>query len=157
MSGVKPSPHRWHTLPTPAADITSVCFEDLVVPVNTRIGAEGSGFRLVQKTLEITRGGVSAFVVGLVNRAMQLTEQYAQHRHIYDRPIRELGAIADHLLHCRALELLAAAMSLKATALLNACGTGGTHYAHVAKYACCTLTEELVNEGRLVHGALKLH
>ncbi|MEZ4865657.1 MAG: acyl-CoA dehydrogenase [Caldilineaceae bacterium] len=150
------SPHRWHTLPTPAADIASVRLQDVLVPATQRIGAAGSGFRLVQQTLGITRGGVSAFAVGLANRAVQLTCHYGQTRRIYGSPILALGAIADHLLHCRALELLITAMSLKATALLNACGVGGGYYAHVAKYACCTLAEALVTEGRLLHGAAAL-
>src|SRR5258708_36510067 len=47
-------------------------------------------------------------------------------------------------------------MSLKATAMTNACGVGAAHYTCAAKYACCLLAEELVTEGRQIHGGYAL-
>jgi alkylation response protein AidB-like acyl-CoA dehydrogenase len=150
------APERWHTLPVPAADISSVCFHDLVTPVAQRIGKEGQGFDLTQTTLSLSRGGVSAFAVGASSRAIQLATSYAQRRQLYGQPILHLGAITDHVLHMRALELLVAVMSLKAIAVINCHGMGAAHYAAVAKYACCTLGEELVAEGRYLHGSRAL-
>lgn len=150
------APERWHTLPAPAADISSVCFRNLIIPVEQRIRGEGQGFDLVQTTLPLTRGGVSSFAVGTSSRAVQLATNYVQQRQMYGQPILQLGAIADHLLHLRALELLVAAMSVKAIAALNCLGMGAAHYASVAKYACCLLAEELVTEGRYIFGGRAL-
>jgi alkylation response protein AidB-like acyl-CoA dehydrogenase len=147
------SPYRWHTVPAPGADIASLQFDDVVIPAACRIGREGDGFTLVQGTLAVTRGGVGALASGLASRAVRMAARYVASRQIYGRPLVHLGAIADHLLHMRALELLATAMSVKATALLNRYGVGAAYHAAVAKVASCGLTEELVTEGRVLHGS----
>src|SRR5262249_47385926 len=150
------SPHRWHTAPAPGADISSLQFDAVVVPATRLIGREGDGFTLVQQTLAMTRGGVSALASGLAARAVRMATGYAQDRQIYGRPIAGLGTIADHLLRMRALELLATAMSVKVAALLNCHGSGAGYHAAVAKVVSCALTEELVNEGRTLHGSRAL-
>ncbi len=150
------SPYRWQTLPAPAADISSIEFSDTIVPAEQRIEREGKGLMIIQKTLAVSRGGVSALAAGLASQAVALSWDYARKRDIYGEPILRLGAITDHLLQMQALELLVSAMSVKATAAINSRGYGALHYAGVAKVACCTLTEELVNQGRLIHGGRAL-
>jgi len=147
---------RWNTLPAPAADISGVRFSGTIVPLANRLGKEGAGFSLVQKTLMISRGGIGALAAGCASRAAALTEQRAQERNIYGQPIAQLGAIAEGVLRTKALDLLIASMSLKATAMTNACGVGAAHYTSAAKYACCLLAEELVTEGRQIHGGYAL-
>lgn len=147
------SPHRWHTVPAPGADIASLQLDGVVVPAARRIGREGDGFALVQQTLAMSRGGVGALAAGLATRATRMAARYAASRQIYNRALASLGAIADHLLRMRALELLATAMSVKATALLNVHGSGAAYHAAAAKVASCALTEELVTEGRALHGS----
>ena len=150
------SPYRWLTQPVPAADISSVCFDNLVLPVSRRIGPDGQGFSIVQKTLSMSRGGVSALAVGLASRAVQLAIDYAKNRRIYDGPLLKLGAIAEHLMCMRAMELLISALSIKAIAAVNSQGVAGVHYAAAAKYACCAMAEDLVTEGRYLHGGRAL-
>jgi alkylation response protein AidB-like acyl-CoA dehydrogenase len=150
------SPRRWHTACTPAADIASTEFRGTLVPAAQRVGREGGGFALVQKTLAITRGGVGAIAAGLATRAAAQAASYAETRRLYGAAISGLGAIADHLLRIRALELLVTAMSVKAAAALNFAGSGAVYYGALAKYACGALTEELVAEGCALHGARSL-
>ncbi len=154
-ASIEPLP-RWKTLPAPAADISGVQFSGTVVPMANRLGEEGAGFSLVQKTLMISRGGIGALASGCASRAASLAEQRANERNIYGQPIARLGAIAEGVLRIKALDLLIASMSLKATAMTNACGVGAAHYTGAAKYACCLLAEELVVEGRLIHGGYAL-
>lgn len=148
--------HRWATLPVPAADISSVELHGTVVPARRLVGREGAGFTLVQKTLAISRGGVGAMAAGLARRATTIVADYVQRRAIYGPPILQLGAIADHLMHMRALELVVAALALKAAAALNAHGPGGSHYGAAAKYACCVLAEAAVAEGHVTLGSRAL-
>ncbi|HMQ30685.1 MAG TPA: acyl-CoA dehydrogenase family protein [Chloroflexaceae bacterium] len=150
------SPQRWPTLPVPAADISSVELRGTVVPAWRRVGREGGGFALVQRTLAMSRGGVGAMAAGLARRATAMVADYAQRRAIYGPPILRLGAIADHLLRMRALELAVAALALKAAAALNAHGPAAGHYGAVAKYACCALAEAAVAEGRVALGSRAL-
>jgi len=150
------STHRWQTLPVPSANIASVQFYATLVPFGQRIGREGSGFALAQKSLAVSRGGIGAIAAGLAHRAVALATDYAQERAIYGTPILQLGAITDHLMRMQALELLVTAAALKATAALNARGSAAAHYGAVAKYACCVLLEDLVAEGRYLFGSRAL-
>jgi alkylation response protein AidB-like acyl-CoA dehydrogenase len=147
------SPRRWHTVPAPGADISSLQLERVVVPAAARIGRDGDGLPLVQQTLAMSRCGVGALAAGLATRALRLTTHYAATRQIYGQPLASLGAIADHLLRMRALELLSTAMSVKATVLINRFGTGAAYYAAITKLVSSSLTEELIAEGRLLHGS----
>jgi alkylation response protein AidB-like acyl-CoA dehydrogenase len=154
-SGVS-SPHRWNTVPAPGADISSLLLDHVVIPATARIGREGDGLTLLQHTLAISRGGIGALASGLATRALQMTTHYAATREIYGQPLARLGAIADHLLRMRALELLVTAMSVKATVLLNQYGAGAAYHAAITKLISCSLTEELVTEGRVLHGSRAL-
>jgi alkylation response protein AidB-like acyl-CoA dehydrogenase len=85
-----------------------------------------------------------------------LATQYAKERRLYGAPIGQLGAIADHLLRMRALELVVSALSVKAAVAANFAGPGASPQGALAKYLCGVLTEELVAEGRVLHGARSL-
>ncbi len=110
----------------------------------------------VQRLLPLSRGGASTFAVGVAACARQLVTHHAITRQLYGQPIQQLGAIAEHLQQMQALELLTCALSLKALAAINALGGGAAYYASLAKYACCTLAEAAVDEGRLIFGSRAL-
>lgn len=149
-------PNRWHTLPAPAADITEVHVSDLLVNADHRIGSEGDGLTLVRDTLAMSRGGVAALSVGSLSKARDIVLTYARRRHLYGRPIAELGGIAGHLTRLDAIERAATAASLRATAWVNACGVDAAPYTAVAKMMSCRLAEEGITEGRHVLGARAL-
>ncbi len=147
---------RWQTLSVRAADVSGARFHDVVVPAGNAIGREGDGFAVVQKALAISRGGISAFASGTSCRGYELALDYARVRDIYGEPIIGLGAILDHLIRFEALDLLVTALSLKATALMNALGPAAAHHTAAAKLICCALAEEGVGDGRRVLGARSL-
>jgi alkylation response protein AidB-like acyl-CoA dehydrogenase len=142
---------QWETLPVRGADIAGVEF-DLVVGSEARLSPEGEGFTLIQKTLAMSRGGVSSLAAGLVASARDHAWLYAQRRNIGKHPIAEFGAIRDHLIRLDALSRIVAAISLRAAAWSNACGQQAALYSGVAKLMGTQLAEEGVEEGRLVHG-----
>lgn len=154
--GTVSSPYRWHTLPAPGANIASVVFQGTIVPPGQCVGRMGGGFALAQKALAISRGVIGSLAAGLSHRAVSLTTTYAQERAIYGAPIIELGAICDHLMRMQALDLLITTTALRANALLNARGPDASHYGAVAKYACCVLLEQLVDQGRYLLGSRAL-
>jgi Acyl-CoA dehydrogenase, C-terminal domain len=150
------SPYRWHTLPAPGANIASVAFDGTIVPRGRCVGRVGHGFALAQKSLAISRGVIGSLAAGLSHRAVSLTTAYAQERAIYGAPILELGAISDHLMRMQALDLLITAAALRANAMLNVRGSDASHYGAIAKYACCVLLEQLVDQGRYLMGSRAL-
>jgi alkylation response protein AidB-like acyl-CoA dehydrogenase len=149
-------PRRWLTLPAQAADIASVRFNDTIVSKENLLGREGSGVELLQRTLSLSRGSVSAIAAGTTARARELAVAYARERRLNDVPIGRLGPVAEHLLQMDALDMLTAAMSNKACAMANALGFGAAHYTAVAKFACSTLAEEAVRHGGRVLSARAL-
>ena len=76
--------------------------------------------------------GVAAMAAGLASRAVALADEYVGQREVYGKPIRELGAIADHLLQMRALQLVVTALSVKAAAAANFAGPGGVQQGWLA-------------------------
>lgn len=140
---------KWATLPARGADISGVEF-DLVVTSDSRLSAEGEGFTLIQKTLAMSRGGVSSLAAGVVASAREHAWLYAQRREIGGHPIAEFGAIQDHLVRLDALSRTVAAISLRAAAWSNACGQKAALYSGVAKLMACDFAEEGVEQGRIV-------
>lgn len=147
---------RWRTLPARAADISGLRFEGTLVPAAQRLGPEGSGFGLIRKTLTVSRGGIAALAAGIAARARGLAGSYAARRNLYGAPIRDLGAIAEHLLRLEVAERLAAAVAVRASWAINAQGLGAAATTAIAKFAACELAEEAVDQGARVLGGRAL-
>lgn len=141
---------RWSTLPMRGADIAGVRFHGTRVGPDAIVGKVGDGFSLVQRTLTLSRGGISGLASGCASGALALARQYAHTRDVYGGPIVGLDAIADHLVRHAELDLAAACMAIKAAVAANTLGVGAAVYTAAAKLACCALAEEAVEQGRRV-------
>ncbi len=141
---------RWPTLPMRGADIAGVRFHGTRVGADAVIGKVGDGFSLVQKTLTLSRGGISGLASGSASGALAIARRYAHERDVYGGPIVGLDAIAEHLVRHAELDLTAAAMAVKAAVAANALGIGAAIHTAAAKLACCALAEEAVDQGRRV-------
>lgn len=70
-----------------------VIFEDVHVPVTNRLGAEGEGFKIAMRTLDLSRPFVGAIAVGIAQRALDEATSYAKVRNTFGKPIAKLQAI----------------------------------------------------------------
>jgi alkylation response protein AidB-like acyl-CoA dehydrogenase len=70
-----------------------VLLDDVQVPVENRIGEEGSGFKLAMTTLDRSRPMVAAFAVGIARAAYEYARDYALGRVQFGKPIAENQAI----------------------------------------------------------------
>ncbi len=70
-----------------------VILEDVRVPVENRLGAEGEGFFIAMKSFEHTRPVVAACAVGVARAAYEYAFQYAQERTQFGKPIIAKQAI----------------------------------------------------------------
>ncbi len=68
-------------------------FEDLEVPAENLIGAEGRGFANLMKTLAVSRLFCAAQAVGIAQGALEHAVAYARERVQFGRPIAELAPI----------------------------------------------------------------
>lgn len=93
-----------------SCNTTSVTFEEVRVPAANLLGAEGDGFRIAMKTLDLSRACVAAMSVGIAQAAMEASIQYAKERVQFGKPISTLQAIqfmlADMAQYIRAARLL---------------------------------------------------
>lgn len=77
-----------------ASDTRGITFEDVRVPKENIVGAEGAGFKIAMATFDLTRPPVAAGAVGLANRAMFEATQYALQRKTFGVPIAQHQAVA---------------------------------------------------------------
>lgn len=93
-----------------AVDSNAVFIDDLRVPEEDRIGAEGDGFRVLLHGLNAERILVAAGALGAAEAALEKAAKYACEREVFGRPIGKNQAIqhplADIWMRLRAAELV---------------------------------------------------
>jgi acyl-CoA dehydrogenase len=82
-----------HKLGIKGSPTGSPVFEDVRVPSENLIGAEGKGLSVALATLERTRLGAAAQAVGIAQGATDYANAYAKERIAFGKPINELQAI----------------------------------------------------------------
>jgi butyryl-CoA dehydrogenase len=80
-----------------ASDTCEIQFDELVVPEENRLGAEGQGYRIALANLEGGRIGVAAQAVGMARAAYEIALRYAQERRSFGKTIIEHQAVAFRL------------------------------------------------------------
>lgn len=76
-----------------ASDTHSLNFNEVVVPKENRIGADGFGFKFAMSTLNGGRIGIAAQALGIAAGAFELSVKYAKERKAFGKPIAEHQAI----------------------------------------------------------------
>jgi acyl-CoA dehydrogenase len=70
-----------------ATDTSALAFQDVRVPLENRLGAEGEGFKIAMKTLDLTRPGTAAGAVGVARAAFEHAVEYSKSRVQFGQPI----------------------------------------------------------------------
>ena len=70
-----------------ASPTVALHFTDCAVPVEQRLGAEGEGFRIAMRTLDITRPATGAMAVGIAQAALDAAVAYSRERQQFGQPI----------------------------------------------------------------------
>lgn len=76
-----------------ASDTMEIFFEDCRVPVASRIGEEGEGFKIAMSSLDNGRIGVGSQAVGIAHAALDAAVSYAKQRQQFGKPIIHFQAI----------------------------------------------------------------
>ncbi|MFI1773203.1 acyl-CoA dehydrogenase [Thalassobellus citreus] len=76
------------------SDTHTLQFNDVKVPKENRIGANGSGFRFAMKTLSGGRIGIAAQALGIASGAYELALKYSKERKAFGTEIANHQAIA---------------------------------------------------------------
>jgi acyl-CoA dehydrogenase len=92
------------------AHVCDVIFDNVRVPAENRLGAEGDGFKVAMRVLDRGRLHISAVCVGAAERLIADSVAYAKERKQFGKPIAEFqliqGMIADSVAECKAAKAL---------------------------------------------------
>ena len=132
-------------------ETNEVFFDDLEIPADNLIGAEGEGFRYLLDGLNAERALIAAECVGDGHWFVERATRYANERTVFDRPIgRNQGIqfpIAEAFIEVEAASL----MRFKACELFEAHQPCGAE-ANMAKYLAAKASWEAANVCLQTHG-----
>jgi isovaleryl-CoA dehydrogenase len=80
-----------------ASFTAELVFEEVPVPVASRMGEEGEGTLHMMRNLEIERLTLAAMSLGIAQRCLQVMVDYAGQRQAFGKPIQEFGQIQRHV------------------------------------------------------------
>jgi acyl-CoA dehydrogenase len=132
-----------HKMGRHAVDSNMLFIEDLWIPEEDRIGAEGDGFKLILHGMNPERVLIGAEAVGIGRAALQRAARYARERIVFNRPIGMNQGIAHPLAKCWAQLEAANLMVMKAATLFDLgqdCGVeanAGKYLAAEAAFEAC--------------------
>lgn len=136
-----------------AVTSNEVYIDDLMVPVEDRVGEEGQGFRYLLDGLNPERMLIAAEALGIGRVALDRAVRYGNEREVFGRPIAMNQAIqfplADSLTRLDAAEL----MLRKATWLYDA-GRPCGREANTAKYLCADAGFTAADRALQTHGGM---
>ncbi|HSU06754.1 MAG TPA: acyl-CoA dehydrogenase family protein [Acetobacteraceae bacterium] len=115
-----------------ASDTCALAFEDMEIPEDQRVGAEGEGYRIALSTLESGRIGIAAQSIGMARAALDTAIAYARDRSAFGRPIIDHQAVAFRLVDAKTKLEAARQLTLHA-ARLKAAGHNALEAACMAK------------------------
>lgn len=79
------------------SNTVDVAFRNVRVPSGRRIGKEGDGFKLAMRALNLSRPFLAALTVGIMQRALDESVEYAMSRRQFGQPIMEFQMIQQML------------------------------------------------------------
>jgi alkylation response protein AidB-like acyl-CoA dehydrogenase len=108
-------------------------FNDCVIPAEQRLGAEGEGFKIAMRTLDITRPATGAMAVGIGQAAIDAAVGYAKERRQFGQSIAAFQGI-QFMLADMAMQVHAARLMVHhAARQVDAGVRGNTYEASMAK------------------------
>jgi len=128
-----------------ASDTVELFFEDLDVPDDALLGAQGNGMRIALSNLVGGRIGIAAQSVGMAREALELAVAYAKERTSFGTPIINHQAVSFRLADMAASLKAAEMLVLHAAALADA-GEDCLTEASMAKLVASETAEKICSD-----------
>ena len=128
-----------------ASDTCEIHFENLEIPVESRLGKEGQGYRIALSNLEGGRIGIAAQSVGMARAAYEIALAYAQERKSFGKPIFQHQAVAFRLAEM-ATGIEAARQLMLHAAALRSAGRSCSAEAAMAKLFATETAERVCSD-----------
>lgn len=136
-----------------AVDSNALFIDNLVVPIDDRIGEEGQGWKYLLHGLNPERILIAAEAVGLGQAALARASQYAKERVVFNRSIGKNQGI-QHPLAVNWMELEAAHLMVQKAASLYDAGKACGAEANSAKYLAAEAGLRACQRAVLTHGGM---
>jgi isovaleryl-CoA dehydrogenase len=138
---------------SPTAELV---FEDCRVPATNLVGEENRGVAVVMSGLDLERIGLAFLIVGMAERALELTIDYARSREQFGRAIAEFqlvqGMVADIYAELESLRSFTYHVGAEVNALPH-----GTAHKHVARRAAAVVLQAGRTFTSVADKALQVH
>jgi len=139
-----------------ASDTCALAFDDMEIPEDQRIGAEGEGYRIALSTLESGRIGIAAQSVGMARAALDYAIGYARERKSFGGAIIDFQAVGFRLAEAktrleaaRQLTLYAARLKAEGKPALEAACMAKLFASEAAEAICTAAIQTLGGYGYL--------
>jgi len=136
-----------------AVNSNQTFYDNLIVPVDRRIGEEGRGFRYILDSLNSERILNAAEVIGMGRRALEKAVAYANERVVFGRKIGMNQSIQHPLAECWSELYAAELMTLHAAELCDA-GKPCVAQANAAKYLAADAGFKACDRAIRTHGGM---
>lgn len=128
-------------------------FDNVKVPVENRIGAEGSGLSGTLKGLNTARVNIAMGAAGAAQSALDLSIEYAKTRKQFGKPIGSFQLVQKHIVDMTVRVKAARALAYTAAARLDA-GEEAREDCSIAKLYASQAAFEVADMALQVHGGL---
>lgn len=134
-----------------ANPVSSLFFEDCMVPEKNMIGRPGQGFKIGLKALDTGRIGIAAQALGIAQAAFESALQYAKQRHQFNRPLSKFQTIENYLADM-ATQIDASRMLVYRAAALKDSNKPFSCEASMAKLHCSQTAKDVTDMAVQIHG-----
>ena len=133
------------------SDTHTLLFNDVKVPKENRIGADGFGFSFAMSTLNGGRIGIASQALGIAKGSYDLALKYAQERVTFGKPIFQHQAIAFKLADMH-VKITCARLLIHKAAAEKDLGEDIAHSGAMAKLYASEIALEVANDAVQIHG-----
>jgi butyryl-CoA dehydrogenase len=134
-----------------ASSTAQLFFDDVFVPVDCLLGAEGQGLKIALSTLDGGRIGIAAQALGIGRCALEASKKFASEREQFGAPISKLQAIQFHIADM-AVRMQSARLLVWNAARLKDLGFKYSKEAAMAKLAASEAAMWVATKAIQVHG-----
>ena len=134
-----------------ASSTAAVTFDNVRVPATHLLGSEGQGFLIAMQVFDRSRPGTATIAVGLAQRALDESVNYAQTRVSFGLPIYQHQAVG-HMIAEMAMQVEAARLLVWKAASLYDAGLPNTKAASFAKAYAADVAMKVATDAVQVFG-----
>ncbi|OWA52862.1 Medium-chain specific acyl-CoA dehydrogenase, mitochondrial [Hypsibius exemplaris] len=148
--GVTPGRKEWN-MGQRASDTRGITFEDVVVPKENILAAEGAGFKIAMGAFDQTRPPVATGAVGLAQRALDESVKYSMERKTFGKYLYEHQSVGN-MLADMAIGVQNARLATYRAAWEIDQGRSNTFYASIAKCYAADVANKIAADAVQIFG-----